>query len=560
MTESPTPTSDRSERAERRGPRRWKGAAVALAAVLLFGGWLRLADLDGAPFIGDELNHYYAATALAAGNGPQLPSGNEYRRALDFTRLVSASMAVVEDPRTAARLPAALAGILSLALIAVIGWRLGGPWTGVWATLLLAIYPEAVVQSRQARFYTYQLCFGLIALYAGWKAIVPDEEPRLKTRAVWFVSAAVAFLIALRVQLTTFSVIAGWFSAVCLMAVREIVVHKKRSWTSTGSVAIAALGLVGGLGMLAANPSAVAELLRRAGYVALWAEGAAGDVRSYYWHLKDAFPLLVALAPVSFLAVALKRPWLGVYLLAWFAVPLAVHTFLLPWKAERYVFLAVPGLLLATAIAIAAGCSALSHRIASTLRRQLPSVGERPARHLGWVTVLAVASFPVLTSNAFTESLSHPTSQPVRYWSAAGRIIAEAGLDTVPLGSSQGLTALYDWPRLDFVVGVDFLEGRGGEPRLRPAGSPDWYSGIPVLTEPASIRSWFPQARTFAIAVDRGRWDYGNIDPQLRAALLNEGENLCDDSCGHLLLFRWTPSAEAVASPLDDAASPGTPQ
>jgi hypothetical protein len=527
--------------------------------VLLLGGWLRLDDLGGAPFVGDELNHYYAATSLTAGNGPQLPSGNEYRRGLDFTHLVRASMSIVDDPRVAARLPAALFGVLSLVLITVIGWKLGGPWAGVWAALLLAIYPEAVVQSRQTRFYTYQLFFGLIALYAGWKAIAPDEDPRLKARALWVVLASAAFIVALRVQLTTFSVITGWFFAVCVLAVREIAVHKKGAWTRTHSVAIAASGLIGGLGFMLIDPTAARQLLEQSSYVALWAGGTGGDVRSYYWFLTDAFPVLVALAPASFLAVGLRRTWLGVYLLLWFAVPLTAHTFLFPWKAERYVLLAVPGLLLATAIAVAAGCRVLSERVARIFRVHFRSLGAGRAARIGWGAVLVVASFPVLTSRALNRSLDHPTSQPVRDWSAAGRIIAEAGLDTVPLGSSQGLVALHNWQRLDFVVGVDFLEGWGDEPYLRPPGSPDWYSGVPVLTLPASIRPSFPRARAFAIAVDRARWDYGNIAPELREALLNEGENLCDETCGHLLLFRWIPAVEDASPPPSDKASREAP-
>lgn len=559
MTELPTPPNEPGERVGARGPTRWKGAAAALAVVLLFGGWLRLADLGGPPFVGDELNHYYAATSLAAGNGPQLPSGNEYRRGLDFTQLVRGSMAIVDDPRTAARLPAALLGIISLGLIAAIGWKWGGPWAGVWAALLLAIYPEAVVHSRQTRFYTYQLCFGLIALYAGWKAIAPDEEPRPMVRAAWLALASAGFLLALRVQLTTLSVITGWFFATALLAVRDVAVYGRRAWTRF-SVAIVSLSLIGGLGWVVLDSSTVGRLLAQASYVALWAGGAPGDLRSYYWELTDAFPVLVALAPVSFLAVWLRRPWLGVYLLSWFAVPLIAHTFLLPWKSERYVFLAIPGLLLATAVALAPGLGALSDRVARTIRALRPGLGNDWAVRIGWGTLMVVAIVPVLTSRALNDSLERPTPQPIRHWSTAAQIIAEAGLETVPLGSSQGLVALYHWPRLDFVVGTDFLEGRNREPRLRPVGSPDWYSGVPVLTKPESIRGSFPRARIFAIAVDRARWEYGNIDPDLREALMKEGENLCDDTCGHLLLFRWVPRAdEAPPAPGGDA-SPGAPR
>ncbi len=543
---------------DRGNGRAWgRGATAALAVVLLFGGWVRFADLGGAPFFGDELDHYYAATALAEGEGPQLPSGNAYRRALDFTHLVRAGLGVVDDPRVGARLPAAVLGFASLVLIALIGWKWGGPWAGVWAALLLAIYPEAIVQSRQTRFYTYQLCFGLIALYSGWKAVAPDEDPRLKARAVWAVSAFAAFAIALRVQPTTLSVMAGWYSAVCVLAVRDLSVHGKRAGTRTHSVALAGLGVSGVVLLALVQPSTIQGMLERSSYVALWAEGARADVRSYYWHLSEAFPVLVAFAPASFLAVLLRRPWLGVYLFLWFVVPLTAHTFLFPWKAERYVLLAIPGLLLATAIAASAACRLFSAQVARILRERVPTLGQDRATRISWGVILLAASLAVLTSRAFNDSLDRPTSQPIRNWDEAWRIMAREGLDTVPVGSSQALVALHNWGRVDFNVGIDFLESRGAGERVRPEGSADWYSGVPVLTLPASIRSSFPRATVFAIAIDRGRWNHGNIAPQLRETLQREGESLCGEACGDLLLFRWVPPTEDTPEPANDEGSRG---
>lgn len=554
---------DRLGEASGTGPRGGVGRAWAICAfalAVLLGGALRLAELGEPHFVGDELDHYYAATALARGEGPTLPSGIEYGRGIELTRMVRVTTSLIDDPELAARLPSAAFGTLAVVLIGLIGWRLGGPWTGVWAALLLAIYPEAVVQSRQTRFYTLQLCLGLVALYAGFRATDPAAPREGARKAIWAGVAVLAFLAALRVQLTTFSVIAAWGLWVLVCAAVELGRSGWRAAPRSVPVVLAALGGAAAFGVLLFAGGWVGSLTRVAGHVPAWA-GDGGDVRVYYWALSTSFPILLGLAPVSYVAVAVRARWLALYLFLWFAVPVAIHSLLLPWKAERYVLLAIPALLLASAIAAGTGASALRRRLAAALERpEAPDRAGGRARAASAALVTLIALFAIATSRAFNESRRLPGPHEPKDWTRAFELVRAHGAGMAPIGASQPLTALFYGGRVDFVVGVDFLELPGTD-SLREEGAPDWYAGLPVLTRPGSIRARFSEADTVALVIERSRWEHGNIAPELRAVLPEEATEVCRDRCGALYLFLWSPSTaspEGTTSTNVETAGPST--
>lgn len=531
---------------------------LLLVVVTVIGGWLRVTRLAEAPLIGDELNHYNAAMSLKEEGAPLLPSGHRYTRGLDITRLVAVTSTVIRDPALAARLPSALFGTLALVLIALVAWSLAGPWAAVWAATLLAIYPEAVLQSRQTRFYTYQLCYGLVALYAGWKVLEPRSSNDGIRRWLWAGLTLLAFGLAARVQVTSLSVAAGWGTAVLLFAARDVFRGRGRS---SVALQLSLLGVLGGAIAVLGWREGLANLFDLATHVPVWA-GSGGDVRAYYWALADSLPVLVTLAPVLYLALLIKWPPLGAYLLCWFVVPFAIHSVVLPWKAERYIFLATAGFLLAAALAADMGARRLSAAVRGFLLDRFPGLKRMMAARVAGALVLCGAAFAVATSRAFSQARHLPTAQQPADWSRAYRIILENGLGDAPKGASQALVPLYYWGELDFVVGVDFLENRAAEaedPELRPDGSPDWYSGLPVLTRPRPILDRFPTATSLVIAIDRGRWDHGNIAPDLRSALHEEGTELCQNRCGNLLLFHWSPRGRGSSdAPDTSAASPST--
>lgn len=536
---------------------------LALSAVLLFGAYVRLAGLGRADLSHDELIHYFTAQGLERNAGPTLPSGEEYRRGLDVTRLAGLGARLTSDTELGARLPTALFGILNLVLMAAIGWAIGGPWGAVVATLLLAIYPEAVARSRGIRFYTYQLNFGLIALFATWQVVrhagSASRPSRTEMRASWLWSAAAAitFGLAARVQVTTLSVLAGAALAVLVAAVADLIRHGRAAWRFSTPLHLASAGVLLALLTMLIAPQLVSEVVAQSQHQPLWARTNQGSVLAYYYMLSDSFPLLIALAPALFLVVALRDIRLGVFLACWFGVPFLLHSLAFPWKGERFIMLAMPALFLVAGIAVVAACGALRRAIAA---RTSTGLGDR----LGQAAVAVVVMFALMATPAFNRARAIPSgaSEPMvrreRWHSAAELLEKLPGVDSIPIGSSTPLATLHYMGRADFAVRRDALERPIGHlassPELAslgmvavgsrhaqfPQGTPDYYSGAPVLTTPEAIRNRFASRGEVILVVDSTRWAFGDIEPALKSTLLTEAAELCRGHCGALLVFRWS--------------------
>jgi hypothetical protein len=542
--------------------------AVALALVLALAAYLRLSGLGRYELWSDELYTYFAAQSLARDAGPLLPSGEAYRRGMDLTRLVALANAHVAPRELATRLPSALFGILNVALFAFVAWRMAGAWAAVAAALMLAVYPEAVFQSRYTRFYTYQLNFGLVALLAGWQIVRHAGDPRPPTRervlATWLAAAiaGLALLLAARVQVTTLSAVSGFALALALAAVADLRARGRAAWRESVPLALTAAGVTGAVLVAAAAPRLVRELAELSQFTPLWYDRAADgefSVRAYYWSLSEAFPLLVSLAPLVFLYVAVRDWRLGTYLFVWFAVPFLLHSFLFPWKQPRFILLAVPALLLAGAIAFVALLRAAYDLLVGALAAR--DVGGT-RRHLAAGAAIAVVALVALvTTPAFNRARKLATSPmtPVMdhdYRKIGELIRAVPGSDSIPVGSVSPLRSLLYWGRVDFVVNTNFLErlvvdSTGSRSmRMNPEGVPDFYSGAPVLASPEAIRARFAgRGRVLIVPEQRRTPDTA----PLRATLEAQAQELCAGRCGGLRLYLWHLRAPAAAG---DGASP----
>ena len=532
---------------------KWLPLAV-LWIIILFGGYVRLANLGVEEFESDELNLYFAAKSIEVGEGPLLPSGEVYDRGVDISRLIVLTNRYIEDPELAARLPSALFGILSLVVFAVVASRIAGLWVSVWATLLLTIFPEMVHQSRITRFYTYQLNFGLLAFYAGWQMLKPSAAPQLAVRHeiikqwLWFFVAVSFFILAMRVQITTLSVMLGWGLSVGLAAVADAWRHGRKAWTRSVPFQVAGAGLVFLCAFFIAFPGIVVKWLLLASYIPLWAESAPGNSLFYYYALSEALPLAFSLFPLVFIAVAYWNPKLAVYLFVWFVVPLFLHSFVFAWKGTRFILLALPALFLAYGIAASLGCGALYQAV-----RSWP---DQSSQKTIWRNIIAgsivsvVSVFAVMTTPAFNAVRKIPAESMFKQvnWEKAAEIIHSLPEnESIPVGSSMPDVSLFYWGRVDFVVlrsaleqgGKDGGEANVGGVVILEEGARDFYTGVPVLTTPNGIRRHFSRANSVVIAFDMTRWVYGNIDPQLKSLLPVVAVELCRGRCGNMLLFHW---------------------
>jgi hypothetical protein len=546
---------------------------LLLILIISVGAWVRLSGHGTQPFSEDELNHVFAARSLSATGEPALPSGWHYLRGIDFTRMVQFFQARVADPELAARLPSALAGSAGLLIMAAVAWRLAGPWPAVWATLLLALFPLAVIESRRSRFYTWQMVWLLVSLFAGWRALtgswraalprtdgtapdhrrlyqVPDLPP-VAAAWLWLLVALVGFGIAYRAQQTTLSVAAGFGVALFATAGAHLRGRRGAAWRTSVPLQASTLAVAGALAALLLEPALFTVLRETALFPGPGIEGG-GVRRNYYWAISGPFPLLASLVPLVFLAGFLLRPRLTAYLFAWFAVPFLLHTLVFPWRAARFIFGAYPALFIAAGIAAAAACGLLYRMLLTRLAAQGPgSVPPRAARIMAVGAVAAVAMGAVLTSPGTLQSLRRPVGAPWLGWHQAAALLEERDpLRRFPLGASFPMQALEYMGRVDFTVGANYrftpLEIQplaSGHPPGVGTAEVDRYTGRVLLLDPAAIRRAYPATDTVAIIVyDPGDNEW--ITPLLRDALAADGRELCAGRCPGLRLYLWAPHVQ----------------
>ncbi|HZX94331.1 MAG TPA: glycosyltransferase family 39 protein, partial [Myxococcales bacterium] len=126
-------------------------AALALAALVAFGLWLRLHALSAEGFGDDEVHKWLAANRYLQG----IFSGDDVEHPMLMKWLIAASIAIGSKlgwaPETMTRLPNALAGGLSIAVVAQLGKRLFGRSAGLFAGALAAVSVTLIGYQRVAK-------------------------------------------------------------------------------------------------------------------------------------------------------------------------------------------------------------------------------------------------------------------------------------------------------------------------------------------------------------------------------------------------------------------------
>jgi 4-amino-4-deoxy-L-arabinose transferase-like glycosyltransferase len=273
-----------------------------------------------------------------------------------YAALAKPWLALVRDTDWTARLPAAVAPALAVALVVVLGTRLLGLACGVVAGVLLAAHLLVVSSSQQARGWTLALLAAVAATYLFARAAEPGA------RAWWWAAYALAGTVALAVQVLLGAVLAAHLVSA--------VVARPRPWWRPA----AAFGVLGA----AAVPLALAAATRERRQLE-WS-GPLEPARA--WKTIEAFAgtsvLLLGLGLLGAGALWLRRrelaAWKGVLLLAWLVAPLGLAFALAAWKPllePRYLLPAAPALALLAALAVT-------------------SV---PLRALGWAGLALVAGF-----------------------------------------------------------------------------------------------------------------------------------------------------------------------
>lgn len=517
--------------------------SLALALAFVATGFVIFANLGAATLDVDEVFQIFAARSLNEGHGPRLPSGVVYDRGVTVTHLVAASLDAFGDSELTARLPTAVFGMLSLAAFAGGLWWLAGPYAAVWGVLLLGFFPEFVYQSRHLRFYTYTLFFSILAMFTGWQALRPRDQPgaspspHWRREWGWSLLTVALLLVAVRAQVVTLSVLVGFGVAVAAAGLDDVRRRRSRAIRESGFLQMTLVGLVGMIVVLLIHPAMVGDLWERSQFVAPWTEGAVGDIPqlAYYYMLAGAVPALLALAPVAFVVLALRRSRLAAYLAIWVGVPLLLHSLVFPWKGARFVLAALPGLFAAVAIAAAWGSTRLKEAVQEWSASLLASDAAR--RGLAGAVVALAGLFAVVVSPGVQQSWDMiGAGGAMESRRLADLVSGDPELRALPVGAVQPFHTLYYAEKLDFTV----APREPSEERKEPVdtdgdGEPDYWmnrAGVPVLTTPESIDRHF-NGQAVLIVTGGGR----RVHPELRASLQAFGSELCEGRCGPFELY-----------------------
>ena len=122
---------------------------------------LRLIDLGRRPFWLDEV---FTMQRVSLAPGALVHDSFLNHHMPSFFLMLSA-LVPLGDPQFWLRVPSAAFGALSVAMVYLIGKRIGGRTAGAFAALILCLSPTALAFSQEARSYTMEMSLILIALF-----------------------------------------------------------------------------------------------------------------------------------------------------------------------------------------------------------------------------------------------------------------------------------------------------------------------------------------------------------------------------------------------------------
>ncbi|HWE25448.1 MAG TPA: glycosyltransferase family 39 protein [Myxococcales bacterium] len=170
---------------------RWGAAcAAAIALCIAAGLWLRMRGLSAEGFGDDEVHKWLAALRYLRGDF----SGDDVEHPM-LMKVLIAGFAFVGtrlgwQPETITRLPNALAGAISVWVVAQLGRRLFGRAAGVCAAALTAVSTTFVGYQRIAKEDTLLGLFLMLLLWCFAEAAAAADDGRVDSQKRWELGAA----------------------------------------------------------------------------------------------------------------------------------------------------------------------------------------------------------------------------------------------------------------------------------------------------------------------------------------------------------------------------------
>ncbi len=535
----------------------------------------------------DEFFHLLVADSLRAGEGFRItPEAEPYDRAWLFSYAVYASQELFGPTVVAARVPSALCWALTLGGVACWLARRVGLAAAAVTACLLGFSVHALMYATMVRFYTPQALFIWIAAVCV-EAAVPRLRPaqpraesagesrydalprrlerRARTpdgrrsggeiaRAAFFAaSGTLAAGVALSLQPTTLiaAVAAGlwvlgvwfWFLA------RSDAAATLRAGAALATALIAAAGAAGLWLFLVADYFEEVTAGTR-----VWAAADATDAFFYHRNLLVWYAPLWGLLPLWAAAGLLRGgPQAGrrrravAFLLVLGLLPVLILS-VLPTKAFRYIFFALPFVFAVAGIGVAETLRGVLW-LASRLAAGRAASARAAVGGLAAACVLASAAYAVHRSPGLTRGVATATGwsdrAPYRRsdWESALPVLRPAASRAEVVVSSAGTKALYWLGRLDLNLSETL--------RLDP--DPDWIQpqdGRRVITTAAELAALREAHPSGLIVVEVPQWRHEAFVGNEAADELERGfQRIPLDPALELFAFAWGDAAGPVATP-----------
>lgn len=161
--------------------------ALALAMLLVFGAFLRVDGLGQQSFYHDEIDMLLYADGLIGRGTPSKAVGSMEHHLATYEAVVypvALSRRLLGDSEWAARLPAALLGIASIAAVYFVGRALFSTAVGLFAATLLAVCPQALIWSKYLWHPQQAQLLALLTAYFAYRATIDRIRPGLLAAAV----------------------------------------------------------------------------------------------------------------------------------------------------------------------------------------------------------------------------------------------------------------------------------------------------------------------------------------------------------------------------------------
>lgn len=516
---------------------------------------------------GDELYQALAARQYLIDGTLSITGGEPYDRGRELTMLVAALYGMLGESAVVARLPALVCGSLAVAVVFLWLRAYGERVAAFVAAVLLAIDPESVTHSQMLRFYTPQLLLFLGGAI-GVDALTARRHGIVQTALLALVTA-VSLRAAYEMQMVTAIGIGGLGIFAALTTGPALVRHAREGWTGRllvlGALAGSALA-----GLALVESGFVANAVHFVSYVDYWARDSASDRGYYVGRMLDSWPgLWAGFAVAAVLAVSRQtRP--ALLSLSVFGTAFVVQS-LLAWKAQRYLFYAMPFFFVVIGLAVARVAGPLAGLVDDLLGRSAV-LRERPrlARALrgavlGGVVTFAALSHPALVRSArgllADPTLRHPGQGAVTLsWSRAAPVLRPLAQEAGTVVATDDLKAIYYLDRLDYVLDRDHLhEDRPSDVGPRPEFSIDRKIDRPMVSEPQSLERIMACSETGLVVAQQFALDTPYFVPkETRAFLLERGEPVALPPESGIVAFRWHTPRDRLAVDCPPKALPDT--